>query len=62
MPAWCTPTPLASRRLRILPKAVEKLVPRQASWMRLRCSLVAMPNDESACAESSAAAWAKCTM
>ena len=62
MPAWCTPTPHESRRFNILPNAVVNLVPREASLICSRCSLLAMPKFASDCAVESAASWLKCTM
>ena len=62
MPAWCTPTPFDSRRFKILPNAVVKRVPFDASLMASRCSLLATPKLASELAVDSAASCEKCTM
>ena len=61
IPAWWTPIPWRTSRLRVRPKPAEKRNPPIASAISSRSARVATVTDISACARSRAAAWVKWT-
>ena len=62
MPAWCTPTPMSRRRLRVFPNAVVKRPSESSALMASRCSFDEMPKLASDWALFSASSWEKWTM
>ena len=61
IPAWCTPTPCRSSRLRVRPKPGPNRKPAISSAIRSRCSRLARGVDSSDCARSTASFCVKCT-
>ena len=61
IPAWWTPMPWRTSRLRVLPKPAEKRNPAMSSPMRSFSSLVSTLTDIRFWAWSMACSWEKCT-